>query len=336
MHIIPAAITESKEKQKLEAVPIIDVFTPIEGGGWSCTYTRPPTPGDYTIRVGAPGEVTFDDFPCAVTESTSVLGPLSQLKALGPVLSRRGYALIFPKDTAGWARFGHHAEDSVAFALTVYNENAEQYPDAVPVAVNWLNDAIKLSFDPPRAGRYVLSVTLGGTKIQGSPATVDVQHCGDPTYSVAYGEGLCSGAAGQQTGFSVIVRDQFNDLMGTGGENAACAAFLEHAGEDLELPASVDTASGLVRFEYTHPHEKEYELRILVNGRPLDMSPVSLKIVSEPAVPTIKQSILTLPLPPYYAGSAKPYMATIEVCDQYGERFRASTGGPATDFAVKL
>lgn len=209
------------------------------------------------------------------------------------------------------------------------------HPDGVAVAVNWLNDSIKLSFEPCTAGTYQLSVKLDGVDIHGSPATVEVHSAGDPTYSIAYGEGLCSGVADQETGFSVVVHDQFNAILPEVEEDT-CVAFLEGAGEDgqdLKLPVTVDaTTPGVVTFKYTRP-EMDYNLRILVNERPLDMSPISLKITTEAAVSTVGKSVFTLPLPPYHAKTT--YTATIEAHDQFGERFRASVGS-MTDFAVTI
>ncbi|KAH8144674.1 uncharacterized protein LAJ45_11335 [Morchella importuna] len=331
VQIIPNTILGDEEA--IKAVPVINSFTAIENG-WSCTYTRPATLGDYQIRVGTPGDL--HDFDCAVTETPSLLGPQSRLEAHGPVISRRGYAYIFPKDTASRARFGHK-EDSAAFAISMGYEKPELqelHPEGVAVAVNWLNDSIKLSFEPPTAGTYQLSVKLDGVEIEGSPATVEVHSAGDPTYSIAYGEGLCSGVADQETGFSVVVHDQFNAIL-TAVEEDTCVAFLEGAGEDgqdLKLPAAVDAASGHVTFKYTRPKE-DYDLRILVNERPLDMSPITLKVTAEAAVSTTNKSGFTLPLPPYHAETI--YIATIEAHDQFGERFRASTGN-ATNLAVTI
>lgn len=161
------------------------------------------------------------------------------------------------------------------------------------VAVNWLNDSIKLSFEPCTAGTYQLSVKLDGVDIHGSPATVEVHSAGDPTYSIAYGEGLCSGVADQETGFSVVVHDQFNAILPEVEEDT-CVAFLEGAGEDgqdLKLPVTVDaTTPGVVTFKYTRP-EMDYNLRILVNERPLDMSPsVSRSPPRPPFQPSVRVS----------------------------------------------
>lgn len=331
VQIIPNAILHDAEA--LKAVKVITAFRSIEGG-WSCAYTRPAAVGDYTIRVGVPGDTL--DFACAVMESASVLGTTSVLEALGPVITRRGYAHIFPKDTEGHARFAH-TEDSTAFTIEMHYKDPalrQLHPDQdkILVARNWLNDAIKLSFDPPSAGTYELRVSLNGKDIKGSPATVEVQSSADPTYSIAYGEGLCSGVAGQKTCFSIEVRDQFNAAM-TANDNTACSAFLEGGGEeegsgggDLELsPSAFDAQTHLVTFDYTRPvTDSYYNIRILVNERPLDMSPVRLNITPDAAVAKFTKSLLTLPLPPYYAGPSKTYLATIEAYDQYGQRYLSS------------
>lgn len=289
--------------------------------GWSCQYTRPSTPGKYRIFVGFPADSL--EFPCQVTTQARVLGVQSILDAVGRMTTRRGYAVIWPRDTGDDPRFGHNA-DKEAFVVTLHHADTklrEQNPAGYPVSCFWLNDSIKVAYDPPKAGKFSLAVRLNGNHIKGSPADITAESVGDPDNSIAYGEGLCSGVAGAETEFTVLVRDQFGEDIAT--TSVLCEAFLV---EDLSsaILQPLTPKPGTSVFPYTRPAEvNEYSIRILVNNQALDISPIPLLITKQRATPSIENSTFSKPHAPYFVNSDLHGM--IETNDQYGARYM--TGG---------
>lgn len=298
--------------------------------GWSCQYTRPSTTGKYRIFVGFPADSL--EFACQVTTAARALAVQSILDVVGRMSTRRGYAVIWPRDTADDPRFGHHA-DKEAFEVTLHHADAElreKNPAGFPVSCSWLNDSIKVTYDPPKAGKYSIYATLNGENIKRSPADVIAKSVGDPDNSIAYGEGLCSGVAGADTEFTVLVRDQFGEVIVT--TSGLCEAFLvENVSSKILQPLTPNPGTSV--FPYTRPTDvEEYFIRVLVHNQALCISPIPLRITEKRATPSIEKSSFSKPHAPYFVNC--DLQGLIETNDQYGARYMI--GGDMRRFTVTV
>lgn len=121
----------------------------------------------------------------------------------------------------------------------------------------------------------------------GNKTVADLRH------SVAYGQGLCSGLAGEKTQFTVRIRDELGgDVPSTYDGSCEVFMFSDASTGDMKLASTSSTIkSGAFVFSYTRPTRvKQYKLWIFINHQYLNGRPIRVKITSQPAIPSIMNS----------------------------------------------
>jgi hypothetical protein len=221
-------------------------------------------------------------------------------------------------------------DDTKAFDVSL--KYSDDTPVAVSVDMNKTRDTILLSFDLSKTGKYTLAAKIGGTDIKNSPLTLDAEVRPDLNKCKAYGPGLGSGAAGEKTSFTLLLKDYKGNAVAFDG--VRCQALLDLTGAAPQsLTSTPGSETGTLVFSYTRPATvTDYSIRIFVNNELLPDSPIWLNSTAQPVTFSLAQSRVIGPWPPCYAG--RELEARLETYDSSGGQLR--TGGMADAIKVIL
>eukprot|EP00301_Raphidiophrys_heterophryoidea_P019950 c475_g1_i1.p1 GENE.c475_g1_i1~~c475_g1_i1.p1 ORF type:complete len:1386 (+),score=319.13 c475_g1_i1:290-4159(+) len=145
-----------------------------------------------------------------------------------------------------------------------------------------LNDTgsgdVIMTYIPEKTGVYDIDIRLRAIDIQGSPFTLTVTpNLPSVKQSMVSGDGLSNSAAGDVAYATLVMFDDYNNPLLTGGDNVT--AFLD--GPDHVDSTVRDFGNGTYFIYYTAYKSGTYRFTVTINGKNLERSP--FEVIVKPA-----------------------------------------------------
>jgi hypothetical protein len=141
---------------------------------------------------------------------------------------------------------------------------------------------VELDYVPPVHGTYVVTVSLDGQPLPGSPFSVPISrdpNAADPTKSRAYGPGLEGGTVGVTATFYVELNTPSGQrYAGNAGDVPLVVSVTDPNGDVVPVLTSV-SSPGTLQCDYLPNLAGTYVVRLSIDGEPLPGSPFHVTVV---------------------------------------------------------
>ena len=170
------------------------------------------------------------------------------------------------------------------------------------------------------AGSHFIPVSIGGTPVSGSPATVSVvAGATSQAMTRVFGDGLDGGTAGSALEIHIEAMDMFGNSVKEGGTVIDVRFFPESL--DGEVVRVVDYWNGTITVVYSVRHlseEIDGQIEVVIDGQPLEGSPWSPKWTAAlPASASRSSVVLETASFPLTAGQLTK-IAMMHISDEFG------------------
>jgi hypothetical protein len=249
-------------------------------GTYDVSYT-PEKAGDFKLAVQLKGE-NIKASPFAVTVKPA--NPdASKSTAAGDGIAhadtdKPAQFVVTTRD-----RFGNECiEGGFKVTATLAGKGDIEGQSITATVADQNNGKYNATYQPKKAGAYVLSVSLNGAHIKDSPFNVKVEP-GKATAgnTVASGDGLKRVVAGETGHFTVQTKDANNNNLTKGGD--AIAGKLSGAANDVAVTVK-DNSNGTYAGSYVPKIAGDYKLDVTYAGASIQDAPFKVQVV--PAAPS--------------------------------------------------
>lgn len=206
--------------------------------------------------------------------------------------------------------------DRVVVAVTGANP-------ARPAVTDVGNGTYSATYTPTNTGKDLLTITLNGVPIAGSPfaSTVGAGPA-DPSQTTAT---VPAGTAGESTAVAITLRDSYGNGLTGGGDVVSVSV----GGANDRTPVIVeDKGDSTYRATYQPTVAGVDDIAIDVNGMPIGGSPFTSVVRPGASSPTHTQVIL-----PEFGVPGRGAAVTVRARDAYGNRL--TTGGDAVEVLIR-
>jgi filamin len=185
------------------------------------------------------------------------------------------------------------------------------------------NGTYSATYTPTNTGKDLLTITLNGVPITGSPfaSTVGAGPA-DPSQTTAT---VPAGCAGEETTVAITLRDAYGNGLTGGGDMVSVAVSGPNEGTPVVVE---DHADSTYRATYQPTRAGTDDIDIMVNGLPIGGSPFTGVVRPGPASPSQTQVMV-----PEYGLPGRGAAITVRARDAFGNRL--ITGGDGVEVLIR-